>query len=215
MRCTKYDGCYGDDAADLKMGTVMKRNIALMLVLVFAVTLISAHAISQTSQTEETTAERSTNCLVSNLGILCAPPGGMVVRAQLGLECGVGQCVKGPLGWQCAKTPMGGAIIGGAATGNVRAASIGAAAGAAAGALTGKIVQENQVSQYGPPPPGGWPYARWAGTPGFFYSPYTGRVYDLRGVPEAFRSRPALQKPFRADALAQALASLELKPANA
>ena len=39
--------------------------------------------------------------------------------------------------------------------------------------------------------------------------------YDLRGVPEAFRSRPALQKPFRADALAQALASLELKPANA
>ena len=76
-----------------------------------------------------------------------------------------------------------GAIIGGAATGNVRAASIGAAAGAAAGALTGKIVQENQIAQYGPPPPGGYPIARWAGPPAFYYSPYTGRVYDLRGVP--------------------------------
>src|SRR6478672_2026671 len=76
-----------------------------------------------------------------------------------------------------------GAIIGAAATGNVRAASIGAAAGAAAGALIGKIVQENQAAQYGPPPPGGYPYARWAGTPGFYYSPYTDRIYNLRGVP--------------------------------
>ena len=82
-------------------------------------------------------------------------------------------------GWGAAT----GAIIGAAATGNVRGASIGAAAGAAAGALTGRIVQENQAAQYGPPPPGGFPYARWAGRPGFYYSPYTGRVYDLRGVP--------------------------------
>jgi outer membrane protein with glycine zipper len=88
-----------------------------------------------------------------------------------------------PVGQGAAWGAATGAIIGGAATGNVRAASIGAAAGAAAGALTGKIIQENQAAQYGPPPPGGWPYARWAGTPGFFYSPYTGRVYDLRGVP--------------------------------
>ena len=82
-------------------------------------------------------------------------------------------------GWGAAT----GAIIGAAATGNVRGASIGAAAGAAAGALTGRIVQENQAAQYGPPPPGGFPYARWAGRPSFYYSPYTGRVYDLRGVP--------------------------------
>src|SRR5205809_6691316 len=82
-------------------------------------------------------------------------------------------------GWGAAT----GAIIGGAATGNVRGASIGAAAGAAAGALTGRIVQENQAAQYGPPPPGDFPYARWAGRPGFYYSPYTGRIYDLRGVP--------------------------------
>src|SRR6266568_7883153 len=67
-----------------------------------------------------------------------------------------------------------GAIIGGAATGHVRGASIGAAAGAAAGALTGAAIQENQAVRHGPPPPGGFPYARWAGTPGFYHSPYTG-----------------------------------------
>src|SRR5438045_6967650 len=76
-----------------------------------------------------------------------------------------------------------GAIIGGAATGHVRGASIGAAAGAAAGALTGAAIQQDQAARYGPPPPGGYPYARWAGTPGLYYSPYTGRVYNLRGVP--------------------------------
>ncbi|HWN24445.1 MAG TPA: glycine zipper domain-containing protein, partial [Candidatus Sulfotelmatobacter sp.] len=74
-----------------------------------------------------------------------------------------------------------GAIIGGAATGHVRGAAIGAAAGAAAGALVGAAVEEDQAARYGPPPPGGFPFARWAGTPGFYYSPYTGRVYDLRG----------------------------------
>ncbi|PYL26654.1 MAG: hypothetical protein DMF37_01350 [Verrucomicrobia bacterium] len=82
-------------------------------------------------------------------------------------------------GWGAAT----GAIIGGAATGHVRGAAIGAAAGAAAGTLVGAAIQEDQAARYGPPPPGGFPYARWAGTPGFYYSPYTGRVYDLRGVP--------------------------------
>ena len=88
-----------------------------------------------------------------------------------------------PVGQGAAWGAATGVIIGAAATGNVRAASIGAAAGAAAGALTGKIIQENQAAHYGPPPPGGYPFARWAGRPGFYYSPYTGRVYDLRGVP--------------------------------
>jgi len=88
-----------------------------------------------------------------------------------------------PVGQGAAWGAATGAIIGGAATGQFRAASIGAAAGAAAGALTGAIIQENEAARYGPPPPGGFPYARWAGTPGFYYSPYTGRVYDLRGVP--------------------------------
>jgi hypothetical protein len=86
------------------------------------------------------------------------------------------------------ETPTGfgaatGAIIGGAATGNVRGAAIGAAAGAAAGTLMGIAIAEDQAARYGPPPPGGFPFARRAGTPGFYYSPYTGRVYNLRGVP--------------------------------
>ena len=68
-----------------------------------------------------------------------------------------------PVGQGAAWGAATGAIIGGAATGHVRAASIGAAAGAAAGALTGAIIQENQSARYGPPPPGGFPYARWAG----------------------------------------------------
>jgi hypothetical protein len=88
-----------------------------------------------------------------------------------------------PVGQGAAVGAATGAIIGGAATGNARAASIGAAAGAAAGALTGRMIQENQAAQYGPPPSGGYPFARYAGRSGFFYSPYTGRVYDLRGVP--------------------------------
>src|ERR1700751_2481075 len=96
-----------------------------------------------------------------------------------------------PVGQGAAWGAATGAIIGAAATGNVRAASIGAAAGAAAGALSGKIVQENQIAQYGPPPPGGFPIARWAGPPAFFYSPYTGRVYDLRGVPPGGLTRDA------------------------
>ena len=94
-----------------------------------------------------------------------------------------------PVGQGAAWGAATGAIIGGAATGNLRAASIGAAAGAAAGALTGKIIQENQAAQYGPPPPGGYPIARWAGRPGFYYSPYTGRIYDLRGVPSGGLTR--------------------------
>ena len=76
-----------------------------------------------------------------------------------------------------------GAIIGGAATGRVRGAAIGAAAGAATGALVGHAIQEDRARAYGPVPPGGWPLARYTNTPGVFRSPYTGRRYDLRGVP--------------------------------
>src|SRR5467141_1616604 len=88
-----------------------------------------------------------------------------------------------PAGQGAGAGAAAGAIIGGAATGHVRGAAIGAAAGAAAGALIGAAVEEDQAARYGPPPSGGFPFARWAGTPGFYYSPYTGRVYDLRGVP--------------------------------
>lgn len=77
-----------------------------------------------------------------------------------------------------------GAIIGGAATGHVRGAAIGAAAGAAAGALIGAAVEEDQAARYRPPP-GGFPYGQFSGRSGLFYSPYTDRLYDLRGVPRA------------------------------
>jgi len=106
----------------------------------------------------------------------------LTVASAIALICLTLNSCDTPVGQGAAWGAATGAIIGGAATGNVRAASIGAAAGAAAGALTGKIVQENQAAGYGPPP-GGYPYARWAGRSGFFYSPYTDRVYDLRGVP--------------------------------
>ena len=65
----------------------------------------------------------------------------------------------------------------------MRAAAIGAAAGAATGALIGHAIQEDRARAYGPVPPGGWPLARYTDTPGVFRSPYTGRRYDLRGVP--------------------------------
>jgi Glycine zipper len=107
----------------------------------------------------------------------------LTVSSVIAVSCCMLTSCDTPVGQGAAWGAATGAIIGGAATGNVRAASIGAAAGAAAGALTGKIVQENQAAGYGPPPPGGYPYAEWAGRSGFFYSPYTGRVYDLRGVP--------------------------------
>jgi len=87
-----------------------------------------------------------------------------------------------PTGQGAAAGAGAGAIIGGLATGRVRGAAIGAAAGAAAGALIGHAIQEDRAREYGPPPPGGYPFATRAG-PGMYRSPYTGRIYDLRGVP--------------------------------
>jgi Glycine zipper len=94
-----------------------------------------------------------------------------------------------PTGRGAAYGAGAGAILGAAATGRARGALIGAAAGAAAGALIGHSIQEDRAGDYGPPPPGGFPYARYAGRPGFYHSPYTGRVYDLRGVPHGGLTR--------------------------
>jgi hypothetical protein len=104
----------------------------------------------------------------------------------------ISACALLPFALSSCDTPTGqgagygaaaGAIIGGAATGRVRGAAIGAAIGAASGALIGAAIEEDQAARYGPPPPGGFPFARFSGTPGLFYSPYTNRIYDLRGVP--------------------------------
>ena len=66
--------------------------------------------------------------------------------------------------------------------GSPEGALAGAAIGAAAGALIGAAIDENEARRYREPR-GGFPVARYAGRRGFYYSPYTGRVYDLRGVP--------------------------------
>lgn len=74
-----------------------------------------------------------------------------------------------------------GALIGGAAAGG-RGAAIGAGAGALAGALTGAAIAEDQARYYHAPP-GGYPYARPTGTPGYVYSPYAPHnVIDVRGA---------------------------------
>jgi len=104
----------------------------------------------------------------------------------------VGGVLLGALALSSCDTPTGqgaaagagaGAIIGGLAGGGPRSAAIGAAIGAASGALIGHAIQEDRARQYGPPRAGGYPYARPANGPGMYRSPYSGRVYDLRGVP--------------------------------
>ena len=88
-----------------------------------------------------------------------------------------------PTGQGAAAGAGAGALIGGLAGGGPRSAAIGAAIGAASGALIGHAIQEDRARQYGPPPAGGYPYGRYAGRPGMYHSPYTGKVYDLRDVP--------------------------------
>jgi YMGG-like Gly-zipper len=88
-----------------------------------------------------------------------------------------------PTGQGAAAGAGAGALIGGLAGGGPRSAVIGAAIGAASGALIGHAIQEDRAREYGPPPPGGYPFGRRTDRPGIFLSPYTGRSYDLRGVP--------------------------------
>jgi hypothetical protein len=94
-----------------------------------------------------------------------------------------------PTGQGAAAGAGAGAIIGGIAGGGPRSAAVGAAIGAATGALIGHAVQEDRARQYGPPPEGGYPFAQPANGPGMYRSPYTGRVYDLRGVPHGGLTR--------------------------
>jgi hypothetical protein len=89
-----------------------------------------------------------------------------------------------PVGQGAGYGAAAGAIIGGAATGKVRGAAVGAGIGAATGALIGAAIEEDEARQYGPPPEGGYPYARWSGTPGLVISPYPPhRLIDVRGIP--------------------------------
>ena len=82
-----------------------------------------------------------------------------------------------------------GAIIGGAATGHLRGAAIGAGIGAATGALLGASVEQDRYGYYGGRPVSYYPYARSTGRRGFYRSPYTGNLYNLRGVPHGGLTR--------------------------
>lgn len=89
-----------------------------------------------------------------------------------------------PTGQGAAAGAGAGAIIGNiAGRGGARSTVIGAAIGAATGALIGHAIQEDRAAKYGPAPAGGYPLARPSGRYGFYFSPYTGREYDLRDVP--------------------------------
>src|SRR5215467_4219379 len=78
-----------------------------------------------------------------------------------------------PTGQGAAAGAGAGALIGGLAGGGPRSAAIGAAIGAASGALIGHAIQEDRAREYGPPPAGGYPYAKPANCPGMYRSPYT------------------------------------------
>ena len=80
-------------------------------------------------------------------------------------------------------TSTGRGAAAGAVGGAVVAGPVGAAVGAAGGAIVGAAVGESDVERYGPAPATGYPVARPTDRPGFVYSPYTNRVYDVRGVP--------------------------------
>ena len=88
-------------------------------------------------------------------------------------------------GWGAAT----GAVVGAAATGTGRGAAIGAGIGAATGALIGASIEADQYGYYRGRPVSYYPHARYAGRRGFYYSPYTGAVYDLRGVPRGALTR--------------------------
>src|ERR1044072_4461958 len=88
-------------------------------------------------------------------------------------------------GWGAAT----GALIGAAATGTGEGAAIGAGIGAATGALICASGEADQSGYYGGHPVGYYPYARPAGRYGFYRSPYTGAIYDLRGIPRGALTR--------------------------
>jgi predicted small secreted protein len=63
-------------------------------------------------------------------------------------------------------------------------AAVGALIGANTGAIIGASIDEANADRYGPPPRGGFPFARPTERPGFYVSPYPPhRVYNLRHVP--------------------------------
>jgi hypothetical protein len=108
---------------------------------------------------------------------------GLMSGAALLLALTLNSCDT-PTGRGAAYGAAAGAIIGGAATGHLRAASIGAAAGAATGALIGHAIQQDQAERTAPPPPHGYPFGRRTGQYGLVRSPYPPHnLVDVRDIP--------------------------------
>ena len=80
-------------------------------------------------------------------------------------------------------TSTGRGAAAGAVGGAVVAGPVGAAIGAVGGAMVGGAVGEKEARRYGAAPEDGYPVARTSDTPGFVYSPYTDRLYDVRSAP--------------------------------
>src|SRR2546428_14023861 len=95
------------------------------------------------------------------------------VASAIALICLTLNSCDTPVGQGAAWGAATGAIIGGAAAGNVRAASNCAAAGGAPGAFTSKNCPGKQSPAFGPPPPRGVSFAPWGGRPGGFFWPLT------------------------------------------
>lgn len=91
--------------------------------------------------------------------------------------------VAGSLSLSSCNTPAGTGAAAGAATGAVVGGPVGAAVGAGVGAIVGVGVEESRAAQYGPAPSGGYPRATSAGQAGMYYSPYSHKVYNLKGLP--------------------------------
>lgn len=91
-----------------------------------------------------------------------------------------------------------GALIGAAATGNVRGAAIGAGIGAGTGALIGAAVEADERGYYNGQPRSYYPYGSRAGG-GLVRSPYPPHsLVDTRGIPRGALVRdPSTGRVFR------------------
>lgn len=91
--------------------------------------------------------------------------------------------VLGMAAFSSCSTPAGSGAATGAVAGAVVGGPVGAAAGAAGGAIIGAAVGTAEARNYGPMPKGGYPNALPSPNPGMVESPYSHRMYDVRGVP--------------------------------
>jgi phage tail tape-measure protein len=87
-----------------------------------------------------------------------------------------------PLGFTSCRTGAGTGAAVGAASGAVVGGPVGAAVGAATGAIIGAAVGPREARS-AEAPREGWPAAQTTNRAGFYLSPYTGKLYDLRTVP--------------------------------